>query len=462
MSDQPKILVVEDEEWAREFLVEVLIEEGFEVEGAGDGVEALNKISMEVYDLIITDLRMHGVGGLEVLKAAKDVEIDPEVLLITAYGSIESAVEALKLGAFDYLAKPLDAERVLVSVRQALEKRKLRTEIARLRSQVSELSGKKSLVAASGKMRKVLELVDLVSISDTNVLIEGESGTGKELVARAIHMGSSRKDHAFIAVNCGALPEPLLESELFGHEKGAFTGALRSKKGLFEEADGGSLLLDEVGDMPLPLQIKLLRVLQDGQVRRVGSNATEQLDVRIIAATNRNLSSLVEEGRLREDLYYRLKVVPINIPPLRERRDDIMPLLNHFLQKLQAKFPREIKGFDEEAIRLLLEHNWPGNIRELENLVEGASTLSSSAIISISTVRSILNIEDILPAAPKNNGDPESLNLVDAHEQIEKQYIEMALEQASWNQMEACKSLGIGRTSLWRKMEKYQIEKPSP
>jgi len=308
-------------------------------------------------------------------------------------------------------------------------------------------------------MKKVLELVELVSVTDSTVLIEGESGTGKELVARAIHFSGRRAKHPFIAVNCGALPEPLLESELFGHLKGSFTGAIRDKKGLFEEADGGTLLLDEIGDMPSPIQVKLLRVLQEGEIRRVGGNSNISVDVRIIASTNRKLSALVEEGEFREDLFYRLNVIPITIPPLRERREDIIPLINHFVEVYRAKLKKDVQGFSPEALEILLNHDWPGNIRELENVVERAMTLGSHTLISSSDLTKIFYLGE----APSKSTEPESddFNLHKAHEMLEREYILKALKKNDWNQSQAAKGLGIDRSSLWRKMKEYGIKETS-
>ncbi len=459
MAKKQLVLVVEDEQWAREFLKELLEAEGYRVDTAADGSAAAVKIETGAYDLVISDLKMQGYDGIEVLKLAKAQSYDPEVLLITAYGSVESAVEAIKLGAFDYLSKPMDSKRVMLTVQQALEKRRLKNEVAHLRGQVEEKYGRKNIITTSVQMRKVLELVDLVARTDSSVLIEGESGTGKELVARAIHFGGPRRNRPFIAVNCGALPEPLLESELFGHVKGAFTGAVRDKKGLFEEADGGSLLLDEVGDMPLSLQVKLLRVLQDGEVRKVGSNTSMNVDVRIISSTNRNLASLIKEGTFREDLFYRLRVVPLVIPPLRERKEEITPLVNHFLNRYNLKLKKEVKGFTPQSIEMLLSYDWPGNIRELENLVEGAIALSTSSLITPLEMAPILYLEE------KDSEDVEAnnkdLSLSRMHEKVEREYVLKALEKHRWNQGEAAQDLGIGRTSLWRKMEKYDLRKLS-
>ena len=458
MAEKPIVLVADDDKYSRAFLKELLHSNGYAVDEAVDGDEAVEKINKIDFDLVLTDLKMPGRQGIEVLQAAKSLENDPEVLVVTAYGTFETAVEAIKLGAFDYLTKPLDSKRVLVTIQRALEKKHLRGEVANLRSQIEVTYGRQNIIAASTQMHRVLELVDLLAGSDSPVLIEGESGTGKELIVKAIHFGGARKSKSFVAVNCGALPEHLLESELFGHEKGAFTGAVKDKKGLFEEANGGTLLLDEIGDMPQSLQVKLLRVLQDGEVRRVGSNAVIHVDVRLISCTNRKLVDLIAEGKFREDLFYRLRVVPITVPPLRERREDIPPLLNHFVERFSQKMNKKVLGFTPEAMQMILSYDWPGNIRELENLVQGAITLSSSASIGSAEIEPFLIQRQ--GAAPIEMGN-EVLNISKVYEKVEKDCIIKALQRNAWNQIQAARDLGIGRTTLWRKMEKHDIKKPS-
>lgn len=453
-----RILIVEDENWAREFLKELLDAEGYRVATAANGSDGIEMLEQNRYDLVITDLRMQEKDGIAVLKAAKAQRDDPEVLLLTAHGSVESAVEAIKLGAFDYLTKPMESKRVVVTVAQALEKRRLRNEVAILRDKVEEKYGQKNIVAVSPQMRKVLDLVALVARTDSSVLIEGESGTGKELVANAIHFGGHRSSRPYLAINCAALSEHLLESELFGHVKGSFTGAVRDKKGIFEEADGGTLLLDEVGDMPLSLQVKLLRVLQEQVIRKVGSNGNVSIDVRILASTNQRLATLVREGKFREDLFYRLKVVPVLIPPLRERKEDIVPLIDHFITKYRTKLRKEVTGFTREAIQCLLHHDWPGNTRELENIVQGAIVLSSSPVLEKSDVSTLLDMN--ATGTPTPDPVDQELDLAAAHDRIEREYMVKALELTGWNQVEAAKELGIGRTSLWRKLEKYGLTRP--
>ncbi|MEE8440204.1 MAG: sigma-54 dependent transcriptional regulator, partial [Spirochaetia bacterium] len=328
-----------------------------------------------------------------------------------------------------------------------------------LRDKVEEKYGRKNIIAASPQMRKVLDLVALVARTDSNVLIEGESGTGKELVANAIHFGGHRSSRPYLAINCGALSEHLLESELFGHVKGSFTGAVRDKKGIFEEADGGTLLLDEVGDMPLSLQVKLLRVLQEHVIRKVGSNGNVNVDVRILASTNQRLATLVNEGKFREDLFYRLKVVPVLIPPLRERKEDIVPLVDHFIAKYRTKLRKEVTGFTREAIQRLLQHDWPGNTRELENIVQGAMVLSTSPVLEESDVSALLDMNVGMQSARHHGAEQMALGA--AHEQFERDYMVRALELTGWNQVETAKQLGIARSSLWRKMDRHGIKRPA-
>lgn len=452
------VLVVDDEEWVRVSLSTLLQGDGYTVDTAADGTEAKRKIEEGIFDMIITDLKLKDISGIDILKIAKTQSYDPEVLMITAYGTVESAVEAIKLGAFDYLTKPLDSKRVALTVKQALERRDLRSEVSTLRRQMGEKYGRVNIIYASLKMKRILELVDLVSRTDSTVLIEGESGTGKELIARAIHFDGPRANKPFIAVNCGSLPEPLLESELFGHVKGAFTGALRDKKGLFEEAEGGTLLLDEIGDLPLSTQVKLLRVLQDGEVRRVGSNSTQRVHVRTIASTNRSLKSLIEKGNFREDLYYRLNVIPIIVPPLRERREDIVPLVNHFVKEFGRKLRKDIKGFSPAALKMLLDSKWPGNVRELENLVERTVALSSSELVTPSELDTSLHLENII--SQRESAKLEEITLGSTYRILEREQILRSLEKHRWNRLKVARELDISRTSLWRKMKKFGLERP--
>lgn len=377
------ILLVDDESSMRLTLTMLLKQANHTLAQAATGAAALEKIENHHYDLVLTDLHLDEVSGLDVLRAAKSTNPQTEVIVLTGYGSVESAVEAMKAGAIDYLTKPIDSEELLLAVQRATERQKLKSEVARLRTQV-EAKGRfdaGNIVASSPAMHDVLDMVERVAPTDAAVLIQGESGTGKELIARAIHQNSNRKNEAFIPINCGALPENLLESELFGHMKGAFTGAHQNKKGLFEEADGGTLFLDEIGEMSPATQVKLLRVLQDQEVRRVGANTGVKVDVRIVAATNQNLQSNIESGEFREDLYYRLQVIVLHLPPLRERSEEVLPLAGHYLESYAQKFRKSISGFSKEAEKALQEYSWPGNIRELINAVERAAILCRSEVV---------------------------------------------------------------------------------
>jgi two-component system, NtrC family, response regulator AtoC len=387
-----------------------------------------------------------------VLRLARARPNPPEVLVITAYGTIDSAVEAVRSGAFDYLTKPIATQKLLLTVDRAIERRALRSEVSNLRREVGERYAEEGLVAASAVMRRVLEMVNIVSAADSAILIQGESGTGKELVARAIHFRGARAGRPFIAINCAALPEALLESELFGYAKGAFTGAATDRKGLFEEADGGTLLLDEIGDIPLLLQGKLLRVLQEGEIRRVGSASMRRVDVRILASTNRNLRDLIQDGRFREDLFYRLNVIPLVIPPLRDRPDDIVPLCRHFLALYGKKLGRPAQSLSPDALKAVQHHAWPGNVRELENVIERAVTLSTSPVISAEEFRTIFSLGST--TGPDPAVSPASRTVQGA----EKETIVRALNDAQGNQTKAAETLGMARNTLWRKMKKYGID----
>lgn len=371
------ILLVDDQSSIRLTLTALLKGAGHTLAQAGTGADAIDKIEKNDFDLVITDLKLDQISGMEVLRSAKENNPQTEVIMLTGYGSIESAVAAMKAGAIDYLTKPIDTEELLLAIGRAQERQQLKSEVARLRSVVAKEQkfDPGNIVATSEPMKQVLEMVARVAPTDATVLVQGESGTGKELIARALHQNSKRKDGPFIPINCGALPENLLESELFGHVKGAFTGAHQNKKGLFEEADGGTLFLDEIGEMSPATQVKLLRVLQDSEVRRVGANTGVKVDVRVVAATNRRLQERVTKNEFREDLYYRLQVIPIQLPPLRERQDEILPLIRHYLQFHSEKLNKPIRGLDPDSEAQLTQYSWPGNIRELINAVERAVIL---------------------------------------------------------------------------------------
>ncbi len=382
-----KILVIDDEKLIRWTLEDALRKEGYRVFSAETGEAGLRLVEEEYPDLILLDLRLPGMDGMEVLERAKELEPEALVIILTAHGTVESAVAAMKKGAFDYVNKPFDLDETRLIICKALETRNLKREVVQLRREQKERFGVDDIIGVSEAVREMLGLVQRIAKSGaTTVLIHGESGTGKELLARAIHARSGRAEKPFMAINCTALPEKLVESELFGHEKGAFTDAKFSKKGLLELAAGGTALLDEVGDMHPPMQAKLLRVIEEKSFMRVGGTRDIQVDVRIIATTNRDLLQQVKEGTFREDLYYRLKVVPIFIPPLRERREDILPLAKHFVDRYSKEFRREVKGIAPEAEALLHEYGWPGNVRELRNAIERAMILGSGARSSCRTI----------------------------------------------------------------------------
>jgi DNA-binding NtrC family response regulator len=452
-----RILVVDDDETVRGFLRDLLSANGHAVETAGDVRGAAELLKSGDFELVLTDLMLPDGDGQEVLRIARARPSEPEVLIITAYGTIDSAVEAVKAGAFDYLTKPIPSQRILVTVGRAIERRSLRSEVSNLRREVSGRYAVEGFVAASAGMRRVLEIVQIVSVTDSPILIQGESGTGKELVARAIHFRGARSGRPFVALNCAALPEALLESELFGYVKGAFTGAASDRKGLFEGADGGTLLLDEIGDMPIALQGKLLRVLQEGEIRRVGSTAVRRVDVRILASTNRELPELIREGKFREDLFYRLNVIPLIVPPLRERPDDIVPLCRHFLEMHGKKQGREALVLDPDALEVALAHSWPGNVRELENVIERVVTLCPSPVVSGDEFRRILD----LGRQPGQRATPAGRPGATV-ESAEREAIIRALQAAAGNQTKAAEALGIARNTLWRKLKKLGIGQDPP
>jgi two-component system response regulator PilR (NtrC family) len=446
-----KILVVEDEQSMREILEIFLKNEGYSVSVANDGASAIEVIKKDIFDLVITDLKMPKVSGVELLKSVKEISPDTIVVIITAYGTTESAVEAMKLGAFDYIQKPFKMDDIRLVVKNALEKQRLQKDVSILRDQLKP----PSLENIIGKSPTMLELFSVISksaASNANVLITGESGTGKELVAKAIHNLSPRKNNHFVALNCAAIPEGLLESELFGYMKGAFTGAVANKQGLFEIANNGTLFLDEIGEMPLNLQAKLLRVIEGGTFRRVGGVSDIKVDVRIIAATNTDIKSLVDEGRFREDLYFRLNVLSVKVPPLRERRDDIPLLANHFLKK----FGGNKRQFSREAITMLTNYHWKGNVRELENIIERVVLLCDSEIIGVKhlpeEIRSATTAERV--TVPSGG-----INFEKMMEDMEKAYLIKALEQTNGVKTEAAKLLNLSFRSFRYKLKKYGIEK---
>ena len=454
-----KILVVDDERSMRDFLSIMLKKAGYDVTTAVDGEEAVNVLHKDIFDLVITDLKMPKVDGLQVLKTVKELSPDTVVIVITAFASTETTVEAMKEGAYDYITKPFQNDEMKIRIKKALEKRRLSAENILLKKQLKDRAVFDNIIGKSEKIEKVFELVRKVSDSMSNILIYGESGTGKELIARAIHFNSRKKDKPFVTINCGALPEGLLESELFGHMKGSFTGAVFNKEGLFEVANGGTIFLDEVGETSPAIQVKLLRVLQDKEFKRVGGTKEIKVDVRIITATNRDLSKAVSEGKFREDLYYRLNVIPITLPPLRERTDDIPLLADHFLNKFNKALNKNVKGFSQTTMELFRNYEWRGNVRELENVIERAVALSNSEIITPEYLPDILRDSSRSSSAIPVNIPQEGLDLEGLIGDIEKELLLKALEKTNWIKKDAAKLLHLNFRSFRYRLDKYNLNK---
>jgi DNA-binding NtrC family response regulator len=448
----PKILIIDDDSSLRRVLEYNLQQEGYDVTTAADGESGLQLFAEQAPAIVITDLKMPGMGGFQLLSAVKERSPSTVVIVLTAFGAIDTAVEAMKLGAFDYLTKPFNREELKLTVRKALELRGLSEENRLLKEELSGRAEFKSIVGTSRAMEGVFSVVRKVADTEATVLITGESGTGKELVARAVHSGSSRRGAPFVAVNCAAIPRDLLESELFGHLKGAFTGAIRDKEGKFQHAEGGTIFLDEVGDLPLELQPKLLRVLQERVVEPVGGTSPQKIDVRVVAATNADLEKWIVEGKFREDLYYRLCVIPLELPPLRERVEDIPLLVRYFC----GKFGAEAATFSKQALERLQSYAWPGNVRELENTVERLLIMRESDQIGADDLP-----DKISAVAAKSEGGvlrlpPEGYSL----EQLEMEVVLEALARCDWNQTRAARFLRIPRHTLIYRMEKYNIVQP--
>jgi two-component system response regulator PilR (NtrC family) len=448
------ILVVEDEDSMREVLCMLLEGEGYDVTGASDGTVGLSLIEKEIFDLIITDIKMPGASGFEILKKARDTSPETMVIMITAFGTIESGLEAMKLGAYDYIHKPFKIDEIRIIVEKALEKRRLSTEVTMLRETVRSAFEVENIIGKSESMQRVLRMIPRVAKSNSIALITGESGTGKELVVQALHALSPRSGKAFVAINCASLPEGLLESEMFGHMRGSFTGAHLNKQGLFEVADEGSLFLDEIGEMPMNLQSKLLRAIESGTFRRVGGTSDINCNVRIIAATNRNLKEAVKDGLFREDLFYRLNVIPLHVPPLRERRDDIPLLLDHFIKKCSTDRKRQFSG---SALKVLMNLEWPGNVRELENLVERVLLLSDNDILTEEDIKPEI-AQKAEPQPEKGIDLSEGIDLEEKLSSIECEYLCAALKTTNGNKTEAAKLLGLKFRAFRHKLSKYDIK----
>ena len=454
MNKNYSVLVVDDEPGMREFLEIMLTKEGYEVSIASNGEEAIEKIGKESFDLAIVDIQMPGINGIEVLRNTREKNYNTTIIMITAFASHESAIEAMKLGAYDYITKPFKIDEIKLVIKKSLDKNVLEKENTRLKKELDTKYGFENFIGSSNSIQQIFSLINRVSELNVNVLISGESGTGKELVARAVHYSGSRKDGPFIPVNCGAIPETLIESEFFGHAKGAFTGATRDKKGLFEEADGGTIFLDEIGDLPIHLQVKLLRVLEEKKVRPLGKTESVSIDVRIISATNKNLEQEIIDNKFREDLFYRLNVIKVAMPPLRERKDDIPMLALHFLHKFATEMDKKITGISNEALEELEKYHYPGNIRELENIIARCVALETNEIIKKDSLPKLNTEGDYIDLTDTLNAK-DSIDLVLGD--VEKQIIENALKSSRGNKSETAKMLGITLRSLRYRLAKHRI-----
>ncbi len=454
-----EILVVDDEQNMLKLFQKVLAREGYGVRTAASGTEALRILREETFDLIISDLVMPVLGGIDLMKEVKTKHPDIPFIVITAYGTIESAVEAMKGGAFDYLTKPFQKDEILVVVNRALKYCKLHHEVIRLREELKVRDGFKEIIGKSKAMEGVFKLIGKIADSQATVLIQGESGTGKELIARAVHDLSSRRDEPFIVVDCSVLPEHLLQTELFGHIKGAFTGAVKDKEGLFLAADGGTLFLDEVGTISSSVQLNLLRVLQEREIKPVGSVVSTKVDVRVLAATNLDLEEPMRDGTFRKDLYYRLAVVTVNVPPLRERREDIAPLAHYFMRKYAGTYHKNLSDINPGAVRAIMENPWPGNVRELENVMERAVLLSAGPLIDEASLS--LPITRERPTHSKKDFKPLKIAARALAHQGEREAIVAALRDSGGNKSRAAKLLGISRSSLYNKIRELGVHKVS-
>ena len=456
MEQKKRLLIIDDEENLRLLLKSILEKEGYDIMLAEDGEQGLARLQEQDFDLILCDLRMPRMDGIEFLKQTAQQNIPATIITMSAYGTMDLALETMQLGAYDYISKPFKPAEILLALKKAEERLRLQTENRLLRTQLRQLAGSDTLIGKSPQMRMICELIGKVAAYKSSVLVTGESGTGKELVARAIHETSPRSTSTFLAINCGAIPENLLESELFGHKKGSFTGATHDRKGFFEEAGGGTLFLDEIGDIPLNLQVKLVRALQEGEVRRVGEERSQPVDVRIIAATAKNLQDEVAKGSFREDLFYRLNVLPIHLPPLRERREDIPLLVEHFIAKYNKAHGLACTGATPAAMKLLLAYPWPGNIRELENMVERAMILSGKDHID---AEAIPEPGAVFQKQQGRRATDDIFSIKVMNRIIEEQFIRKALKHTRGNKSQAAKLLELSYPALLSKISEYGIER---
>ena len=450
-----RVLIVDDEENFRHMLSVILVKEGYEVETASNGDEALQKVIASPFDQVLCDIRMPRMDGLEFLREKRKKGAEVITIMMSAYGTVDIAIEAMKLGAYDYISKPFKPDEIILTLRKAEEREQLRRENQLLRKEIAREYSFENIVSKNEKMQKIFDVIKKVAQYRSTVLITGESGTGKELVARALHYNSERSQNPFMPVNCGAIPENLLESELFGHAKGAFTDAIRTKKGLFEEADGGTLFLDEIGELPGQLQVKLLRVLQDGEIRRIGESKTIQIDVRIVAATVKDLQKEVNEGRFREDLFYRLNVLPIHIPPLRERKEDIPLLIQHFIGKYNQILNKNVADIDHSGLEALMNYKWYGNVRELENTVERAIVLSDRNYIHLENLP--VEIQNFKEEPQPEPMPDEEYSIKKTSKSLEMNLIKKALRKTKGNHTHAARLLEISHRALLYKIKEYEI-----
>lgn len=456
---KPRILIVDDEESIREFLEIMLKKEGYEVASVEDGQKAIDYLGKKSVDLVISDLQMPNVTGIELLKVVKDQYPDILFMMITAFGTTESAVEAMKMGAYDYITKPFKIDEVRLNIANALRSQNLEIENRTLRKELKKEYSFQNFIGNSPAMHRVFDLIKRVSQTPTNILITGESGTGKEMVAKAIHYNGPLRDKAFVTVNCGAIPENLMESEMFGHKKGSFTGAATDKAGLFEVADGGILFLDEVGELPLNIQVKLLRAIQEKVIRRVGGTEDVTVDVRIMAATNRNLEDMIKKGEFREDLYYRLNVIHIETPPLRDRREDVPILANHFIKKYSDRLAKGVGGISDEAMAVLEKYDYPGNVRELENIIERTVALEGGATILPESLPPFVQTPSGRKLASSHEIEitQDGLDLDKVVGQIEKELLVKAIHASNGVKKKAAKLLNISFRSMRYRIEKYNL-----
>lgn len=448
------ILIIDDDQLVRESLFEVLSHQGYDVAMASDGTEGLTKLGEADYDLALVDMRLPSGSGIDILKESKERCPNLDVVMMTGFGTVENAVEAMKFGAADYVTKPINDDEIRILLRRIFDLKKLKEENQSLKEELSDRKTKfHGIIGEDTKMQRIYSIIQATSNTETTVLIKGESGTGKGLIAQAMHLNDpQRKSGPYVEVSCGAIPRELLESELFGHVKGAFTSAIRDRVGRFELADGGTILMDEIDALPPYLQVKLLRVLQQKEFERVGDTKTVRVNVRIIAATNRNLESEIKRGAFREDLFYRLNVITIEVPPLRERRGDIHTLVAHFLHRFSEKVKRNVRGVSKEAIALLESYDWPGNVRELENCLERAIVLAQSEILDVGDFP-----EHFVRKTQQGEARRDSASLKDGLKEPEKRLVLQALEQAGWNRKKAANLLNINRTTLYNKMKEHSL-----